>query len=324
MIKRVCGFLLCVCFLCVSSLFVHFFGLDSINQSIRKEMKKVSLFLSLVVATAVSLAYGQNCLLNDDEKKDCGFAGIDSTACVAKGCCWSPAGQNSATPWCFYGSSDTSTYELESIGETAYGFSGVLVHTNTKGNKFHKYGVNEDITRLKMDVFMQSDSTIRVRIDDASTSANRWQVPTSVIPRADSTLASETQDYAISFSTMPFAFEITRKSDGASLFKSSENLVFMDQYIVLSTTIDQSAKTFGLGVSYLRQQYLRIIVKICHYSQESARTSHALKSGQTYTLWAADVASYGKDINLYSSHPFYLQMVNNAAHGVLLLNRCAT
>jgi hypothetical protein len=37
----VCGFLLCVCFLCVflrlSSLFVHFFGLDSINQSINSK-----------------------------------------------------------------------------------------------------------------------------------------------------------------------------------------------------------------------------------------------------------------------------------------------
>jgi hypothetical protein len=98
----------------------------------------VSCFAVAVALAVVVISVpvdGQSCLLDDTDKVDCGYPGIDSTSCLSKGCCWTPAGDNSATPWCFYGSAEVSSYAVNSIQETDYGFSGVLVKSSTpKGN----------------------------------------------------------------------------------------------------------------------------------------------------------------------------------------------
>jgi alpha-glucosidase (family GH31 glycosyl hydrolase) len=250
---------------------------------------------SAILLASIAYATASTCAVDNAKKVDCGFAGITSDACVAKGCCWSPAGDNSATPWCFNAGEDSGYgYSLDSIAPTEFGFDGVL---SKAGPSSSQYGA--DITNLQLEVHMISADTIRVKIDDVK--AGRWQVPQSVIPRHDTGNSAVSQDYEFSFTNSPFTFEVKRKSDGASLFKSSESLLFKDQYIELTTELNSAAKTFGLG--------------------ESARTNHALKTGRTYTLWAADVAALGKDQNLYSSMPFYVQMLNGKAHGVLLLNR---
>eukprot|EP01034_Spumella_vulgaris_P029295 gene29295-36320_t len=78
------------------------------------------------------------------------------------------------------------------------------------------------------------------------------------------------------------------------------SFVFKDQYIELTSEIAENAKTFGLG--------------------ESTRTNHALQSGKTYTGWAVDQPAMSLNTNLYSSLPFYVQMVDGNAHGVMLFN----
>ncbi len=41
-------------------------------------------------------------------------------------------------------------------------------------------------------------------------------------------------------------------------------------------------------------------------------------SGQNMTMWAADQGSAVHDVNVYASHPFYLQLsAAGAAHGVV-------
>ena len=40
--------------------------------------------------------------VEDPERQECGYFGVDEEACAAQGCCWGPLEDNSANlPWCF-------------------------------------------------------------------------------------------------------------------------------------------------------------------------------------------------------------------------------
>lgn len=258
----------------------------------------LSSFLSLLCLVPVALAKstGSSCSVEDGQKVDCGYVGTSQSSCESSGCCWSPAGENSQTPWCYKatGSSTPSNYALSSpLKETAYGLEGVLTLKSSGGAN---YGA--DITSLKIEVLFEDANYLRVKITDAN--KPRWEVPLSVVERPQAVPKAASTDYEFTYTESPFSFQVSRKSDSRVLFKSSSDLVYKDQYIQLSTEIESSAKTFGLG--------------------ESARLTHALPTGATYTLWAADIAALSKDSNLYGSFPYYLQMVSGAAHGVMLLN----
>lgn len=152
---------------------------------------------------------------------------------------------------------------------------------------------------MSLDIYFETADIVRVKITDANN--ERWQVPESLVPRYHSTSKPSSTNYKFTYTESPFVFEIIRTSDLKSLFKlDSSSFVFSNQYIELTTSIDTSAKTFGLG--------------------ESTRLTQALSAGSRYTLWAADVAALDMYTNLYSSYPFYLQMIDGASHGVMLMN----
>lgn len=64
------------------------------------------------------------CSLADSDKKDCGYAGITSSECTNKGCCWTPAGDNSVAPWCFY-SAVPSTCAVNDSDRVDCGYAGI-------------------------------------------------------------------------------------------------------------------------------------------------------------------------------------------------------
>jgi alpha-glucosidase (family GH31 glycosyl hydrolase) len=250
---------------------------------------------SAVVATVAcnSLAkYGSTCAVSDSAKVDCGYAGIDQGGCESKGCCWSPAGDNSATPWCFY-AGQSAGYSLSGLAETSTGLKGTL---KLIGNGNPAYG--PDIKELSLEVVYESEDIIRVKITDANNA--RWEVPESVVKRSHATSKPISSNLKFSYTESPFSFEVKRVSDGQSLFKLGESFTFKDQYLEIPTSFDASAKTFGLG--------------------ESSRLNHALQAGHTYTMWAADIPALSFNKNLYGSYPYYLQMINGQAHGVMLMN----
>jgi len=233
-----------------------------------------------------------SCSVDQSAKTDCGYSGVTQTSCEARGCCWSPV-DDYTTPWCFYGTPTASGYSLSGMTETSTGYAGVL---NIIGEGTQAYGA--DIKKLNLEVVFETSDIARIKITDASEA--RWEVPESVVNRPHATSKPASKNYKMTYTESPFSFELVRVADGRSLFKmDSSSFIYKDQLIQLSTSIDSSATTFGLG--------------------ESTRLSQAL-TDKTYTLWAIDQPAMSMNTNLYGSFPYYLQMVNGAAHGAMLMN----
>jgi len=72
--------------------------------------------------------------------------------------------------------------------------------------------------------------------------------------------------------------------------------LFKDQYIEFTTNVPEDADLYGLGEVTLPTGLL------------------LPRNGRTITMWARDFPCAFPDVNLYGSHPFYLQ-VNKGAWG---------
>ncbi|AQK81485.1 Glycosyl hydrolase family 31 protein [Zea mays] len=176
-----------------------------------------------------------------------------------------------------------------------------------------------DVQRLSLTASLETDSRLHVRITDAD--HRRWEVPQSVIPREaprddvpleastgaspphSRVLSAATSDLAFTLHASPFRFTVSRRSSGDALFDTSAALVFKDRYLELTTALppEGGASLYGLG--------------------EHTKRTFRLQRNDTFTMWNADIPAANADVNLYGSHPFYLDVRHaGAAHGVLLLN----
>ena len=250
--------------------------------------------LLLVLFSIFSHIQADTCSLDNSNKIDCSPGqSVNQGSCESKGCCWTEVYDNGATPWCFYKGQDHAGYELVSISETSTGLRGTL---SLIGEPSTSLGL--DLQTLTLDILMESADYAHIKITDAT--STRWEIPQSIVPRPVNVPKLSTMNYVVTYTNNPFTITVTRKSDNRVVFSSTKDLYFKDQYIAWTIAYDPAAKTYGLG--------------------ESARVNHALHTNNSvYTGWASDTPSLFHHVNLYSSFPMYVQMVNGTSHGGMML-----
>eukprot|EP01018_Ginkgo_biloba_P031171 Gb_36137 [translate_table: standard] len=214
-----------------------------------------------------------------------------------------------------------SGYTLTSITETPDGRS--LTAQLDLINNDRLYG--PDIQRLQLSVRYESNDRLRVHITDAD--KKRWEIPQEILARDNNNnnnrpdggkmhlLPDPTEkpvtdpgpELLFTYTKQPFGFAVTRRGNGEVLFNSTAgdklfgNMVFKDQYLEISTIIPSNASLYGLG--------------------ESTRPGFRLSQNESYSLWNSDIGSVNLYLDLYGSHPFYMDVrTGGIAHGVLLLN----
>lgn len=198
-------------------------------------------------ANAVSLSQQTfSCSVPHDRRSDCGYLGVSKDVCERNGCCWSPS-EKAGVPWCFHKDSRSCRgYAVQSSQKLKNGIDAQLELEN--GCRI--YG--PDVQRLQLSVRFETDTRIHIKITDAQKA--RWEVPESMFPRPRvQEVDSHSTAYEFTLVERPFAFKITRKSDGEVIFDTSSPggasfmnpLIFEEQYLELSTRVPINANIFG-------------------------------------------------------------------------------
>ncbi|XP_076914891.1 alpha-xylosidase 1-like [Bidens hawaiensis] len=215
-------------------------------------------------------------------------------------------------------------YRLVSLQESSDGGLIGQLQVNKKNNIY-----GPDIPHLQLYIKHETDDRLRVHISDAQ--KPRWEVPYNLLPRdqppspsqqittrklTNPITVSEFSGGELIFSCIakPFSFAVRRKSNSQTLFNSSadesspspyNSLVFKDQYLEVSTSLPNDASLYGLG-------------------ENSQPHGIKLYPNDPYTLWTTDQSAINLNMDLYGSHPMYMDLRNIKgkayAHGVLLLN----
>lgn len=241
------------------------------------------LIFSLILILRKFFQINANCDVLVDDRNECGYPGISKTECLDRNCCWVPfsASDLRNPPWC---SSRTSN---------SCGYSLFTNHTL-------KDRCNEsNITSLFVD-YPYKD-VLRVKI---IRSENEFQIPDQLYPKLSIVSNHSELEYkSFKDENGNFNFKIDRISSNETIwntdlqddqFASSIKMKYL--YTQIGSKLPLNHAIYGLG-------YHTGKLKI--------------NPGQILALYARDSPTV-ENQNLYGAHPFYIQVQNGKAHGVVL------
>lgn len=127
----------------------------------------------------------------------------------------------------------------------SHGQGSVTADLTLKGKPCDLFST--DIKELNFEAKVESDYRLHIKIADKA--ERQWQVPENLLPRAHHAAGSaKAANIEFSFTSDPFSFKVTRKSDGNVLFDTEGfDLIFENQYIELSSRVPNDANIYGLG-----------------------------------------------------------------------------
>ena len=281
-----------------------------------------------------SYSYSSSCMPSA-ARVDCGYG--DQNSCEQHNCCWTPVQSSltanlssyeltappahllKGTPWCYGKQRIVGGYAVTSVTPNDPSMNpGWLIELALYDGSGY-FGT--DIPSLNVSVTFESEARLRVKIVDAK--QKRWEIPEDLLPLTPPTASIKVDDcnYEFSYTVKPFGFAVTRKEDGEVIFNTSvptplldgtplfNGLVFTDQYIEISTQLPNQPSLYGLG--------------------EQVTSLQLRTQGRPITFWARD-APDPPDLNIYGSHPYYLEnrqtmsgapsQLTTKSHGVWLRN----
>lgn len=252
--------------------------------------------------------------MNNAARSDCGYG--NQNDCENNGCCWSPLPVSPiqpASPWCYHPQQISGGYQVVGTAPLPDNQPGISIGLNLYDGTAY---FGQDFSIVRVDVFYETVNRLRVKVH---TLGNRWEVPDALLPRPalNTTLSPADTAYTFSYTSQPFGFAVSRKSDGVTVFNTTapyssdlngplfNGLVFEDQYLELTTQIPATPYLYGLA--------------------EHVESLLLNTDNNVVTFWARDAPDPIAE-NVYGSHPFYMEMRKNkqgtggAAHGVFLRN----
>ncbi|KAL2474144.1 Glycosyl hydrolase family 31 protein [Forsythia ovata] len=164
-----------------------------------------------------------------------------------------------------------------------------------------------DIQLLCLTASLETKDRLRIKITDAN--HPRWEVPHDVTPAnptSPSTSKTNVNHHKTAVSSSPAPTQTSY-----SLSKTPSH----------SASPSPAAPPAKLSSTPF-QRAINPALTSSTKTREHTKSSFKLQHNQTLTLWNADIASANLDVNLYGSHPFYMDVrsPNGTTHGVLLLN----
>jgi hypothetical protein len=248
----------------------------------------------------------RRCSVLFNERTDCGRVGITREACLALNCCWRPApGGRHGIPWCFQSRGLEPAYSIRKIyrepEDANWDTFFELIHKDWSQDPAAAKELTGTIQR-QADTFhlkIVGDGHAQVPV------ALYKDTPGYSMPLIEWLRDESECQLSIDIKSSPFQFTITRKDTAEVLFSTEardeddpfDSIIYKQPFVEIGTQLLKDHHIYGLG----------------------ERTSRFKRRPRRMAMNARDTPAI-EEQNSYGTHPFYMEMRNGRAHGVLMLN----